>query len=80
MTEQQFCQYFQMSRECFDLLCTTIKRNVGEGTFKSDEAYSEVVGRRWSDNVQDKVSRCGLNRPHTNWYRSNNRLYDDELR
>ena len=38
LTERQFCHYFRMSRECFDLLCTKIESNVGEGIFKS-EAY-----------------------------------------
>ena len=38
LTERQFCHYFRMSRECFDLLCTKIESNVGEGIFKS-KAY-----------------------------------------
>ncbi len=42
LTEHQFCCYFQMSRECFDLLCTKIKSNVGEGAFKSEEYLSEL--------------------------------------
>ena len=49
----------------------------GGGRPKVDEAYSEVVGRRWRDNVRDEISRRGLIRPHTNWYRSNNRVYDE---
>ncbi len=34
LTEQKLCQYFRMSCECFDLLCTKIKINVGEGGFQ----------------------------------------------
>ena len=47
------------------------------GRRKREEADSEVVGRRWRDNVRDEISRRGLIRPHTNWYRSNNRMYDE---
>jgi hypothetical protein len=36
LTEQQFRRYFCMSRDCFDLLCTKIKINVGEGAFRSE--------------------------------------------
>ncbi len=34
LTEQKLCQYFRMSCECIDLLCTKIKINVGEGGFQ----------------------------------------------
>ncbi len=42
-TDRQFCCYFQMSRECFDMLCTKIKSNVGEGAFKSEQYLSELL-------------------------------------
>ena len=38
------------------------------GRPKGEDAVSEVVGRRWRDNVRDKISRRRLIRPHTNWY------------
>ncbi len=43
LTKQQFCQYFCMSRECFDLLCTKIKINIGEVAFKSEEYLCESL-------------------------------------
>ena len=42
LTERQFRRYFRMSRDCFDLLCNEIKRNVGEGAFKSEEYLYEL--------------------------------------
>jgi hypothetical protein len=47
------------------------------GRPKYDEANSEVVGRRWRENIRDEISRHELIRPHTNWYRSNNRIYEE---
>jgi len=44
---------------------------------KGKEFDSEVVGRRWRDDVRAEISRRGLIRPHTNWYRSNNCVYDE---
>ena len=43
LTERQFRQYFRMSRECFDLLCTKIKINVGEEVFKSEEYLRKLL-------------------------------------
>ncbi len=42
LIESQFRCYFRMSRECFDMLCTKIKSNVGEGAFKSEQYLSEL--------------------------------------
>ena len=43
LTERQFCRYFCMSHGCFDLLCTKIERNVGEGgAFKSEKYLREL--------------------------------------
>ena len=42
LTERQFRRYFRMSRDSFDLLCNEIKRNVGEGAFKSEEYLYEL--------------------------------------
>ncbi len=47
------------------------------GRPKVDEADSEVVGRRPRENVRDEISRCQLIRPHTNWYCSNNCVYEE---
>jgi hypothetical protein len=60
LTDCQFCRYFRMTRECFDLLCTRIQDNVGEGTFKS-EAYLREQG---DDTLAppDSVSMCQLRR------------------
>ncbi len=43
LTDRQFCHYFRMSRECFDILCTKIKSNVGEGAFRSEQYLSELL-------------------------------------
>ena len=45
LTERQFRRYFRMSCECFELLCNEIKRNVGEGVFKSEEFTTQLSGR-----------------------------------
>ena len=47
------------------------------GRPKVDEANSEVVGRGWRENVRNEISRCQLIRLHTNWYRSNIRIYEE---
>ncbi len=46
------------------------------GCPKADKADSEVVGRQWRDNIRDEITRQRLIHPSTNWYRSNNHMYD----
>ena len=36
LNDRQFQRYFQISKECFELLCDRIRSNVGEREFKSD--------------------------------------------
>ncbi len=43
LTDRRFRRYFQMSRECFDMLCTKIKSNIGEGAFKGEQYLSELL-------------------------------------
>ena len=63
LTERQFRRYFRMSRECFDLLCRAIKRNVGEGAFKSEEFLRELQFRR--PNSVSEARMMGLVQGHS---------------
>ena len=36
LNDRQFQCYFQISKECFELLCDRIRSNVGEREFKSE--------------------------------------------
>ena len=42
LTDHQFLRYFCMSRKCFEVLCQTIKANVGEEKFKSEEYLRDL--------------------------------------
>jgi hypothetical protein len=46
------------------------------GCPKVDKADSEVMGWQWRDNAWDEVSGWGLIHPNTDWYSSNNHMYD----
>jgi hypothetical protein len=59
LTDCRFCHYFRITRECFDLLCTRIKDNVGEGTFKSEAYLRDLLG---DTAPPDLVSMCQLRR------------------
>ena len=74
-----------LPHECFDLLCTKFESNVGEGIFIS-EAYlrelqyalapfNSTAEMRMRNLVRGHMATTGS--PSTNWYRSNNRIYDD---
>ncbi len=55
LTDCQFHRYFRMTWECFDLLCTRIKDNVGEGTFKYEAYLRDLLG---DTAPPDLVSTC----------------------
>jgi len=46
------------------------------GRPRRSEAVSTSVGKIWRDQHRDEISRQGLMRPSTNWYRTNNRLFE----
>jgi hypothetical protein len=37
----------------------------------------EKVGSMWRDKIRDEIKRQHLVRPQTNWFRVNNRMYDN---
>ncbi len=64
LTDRQFRRYFRMSRECFDMLCTKIKSNVGEGAFKSEQYLSELLPTLAPPNSVAKSRMRGIARGH----------------
>ena len=64
LTDRRFRRYFQMSRECFDMLCTKIKSNVGEGAFKSEQYLSELLSTLAPPNSVAKRQMRGIARSH----------------
>ena len=40
------------------------------------ESNCAAVGKLWRDRHRDEIARQGLVRPSTNWYRSNNRVFE----
>jgi hypothetical protein len=63
-TDRQFRHYFQMSGECFDMLCTNIKSNVGEGAFKSEQYLSELLSTLASPNSVAESQMRGIVQGH----------------
>ena len=64
LTERQFRRYFRMSRECFDLLCTKIESNVGEGVFKSERYLRELEDTHAPPNSKADMRMRNLVRGH----------------
>jgi hypothetical protein len=64
LTDPQFRHYFQMPCECFDMLCTKIKNNVGEGVFKSEQCLSELLSTLATPNSVAESQMRGIARGH----------------
>jgi hypothetical protein len=60
LTDCQFCCYFGMSCECFDMLCTKIKSNVGEKAFKREQYLSELLSTLAPPNSVAKSRMRGI--------------------
>jgi hypothetical protein len=43
------------------------------------ETMSATVGKHWRDLIRNKIARQGLSCPSMNWYRDNNRLFQQDL-
>jgi hypothetical protein len=64
IADRQFHCYFQMSHECFDMLCTKIKSNVGEGAFESEQYLSELLSTLAPPNSAAKSQMRRIARAH----------------
>lgn len=51
-------------------------RLVGGRPYKADTS-SSAYGRSWRDAIRDEIARQNLVRPNANWYRINNRIFND---
>jgi hypothetical protein len=47
------------------------------GRPRKAEKDSEKVGKMWRDKIRDEITRQRLVRPPTNWFRVNNRMFDE---